>query len=84
MSDAHRIAPSIPSSAFAGSRLPPEVIILAVRWYLRFGLSCRDVEVLLAERGIKVAPRTTVLAQALCASFPFWQWRQNALLPNAR
>ena len=38
-------------SAFAGFRFPPEVIVLAVRWYLRFGLSYRDVEELLAERG---------------------------------
>jgi transposase-like protein len=30
------------------------VIVLAVRWYLRFGLSYRDVEELLAERGIAV------------------------------
>jgi hypothetical protein len=30
------------------------VIVLAVRWYLRFGLSYRDVEGLLTERGIKV------------------------------
>jgi transposase-like protein len=30
------------------------VIILAVRWYLRYGLSYRDVEELLAERGIAV------------------------------
>ncbi len=42
------------SSAFAGYRFPPEVITLAVRWYLRFGLSHRDVEELLAERGIEV------------------------------
>jgi len=42
------------SSAFAGYRFPPEVITLAVRWYLRFGLSYRDVEELLAERGIEV------------------------------
>src|SRR6266511_647594 len=41
-----------PSSAFAGYRFPPEVITLPVRWYLRFGLSYRDVEELLAERGI--------------------------------
>ena len=27
---------------------------MAVRWYLRYGLSCRDVEELLAERGITV------------------------------
>jgi hypothetical protein len=36
---------SVPAgSAFAGFRFPPEVIVLAVRWYLRFGLSYRDVE----------------------------------------
>jgi IS6 family transposase len=45
---------SAPPSAFAGYRFPPEVITLAVRWYLRFGLSYRDVEELLAERGIEV------------------------------
>jgi transposase-like protein len=38
----------------AGFRFPPEVIVLAVRWYLRYGLSYRDVEELLAERGITV------------------------------
>jgi transposase-like protein len=31
-----------------------EVIAVAVRWYLRYGLSYRDVEELLAERGIEV------------------------------
>jgi transposase-like protein len=41
-------------SSFAGFRFPPEVIMLAVRWYLRYGLSYRDVEELLAERGIEV------------------------------
>src|SRR6266540_2037649 len=43
-----------PRSAFSGYRFPPEVITLAVRWYLRFALSYRDVEELLAERGIEV------------------------------
>jgi len=41
-------------SGFAGFRFPPEVILLAVRWYLRYGLSYRDIEELLAERGIEV------------------------------
>ncbi len=41
-------------SSFAGFRFPPEVILLAVRWYLRFGLSYRDLEELLAERGVEV------------------------------
>ena len=42
------------TSVFAGFRFPPEVISLAVRWYLRYGLSYRDVEELLAERGVTV------------------------------
>lgn len=42
------------SAAFAGFRFPPDVILLAVRWYLRFGLSYRDLEELLAERNIEV------------------------------
>jgi transposase, IS6 family len=41
-------------SGFAGFRFPPEVILLAVRWYLRYGLSYRDLEELPAERGIEV------------------------------
>lgn len=44
-----------PSSAPpTGYRFPREVIAVAVRWYLRYGLSYRDVEELLAERGIEV------------------------------
>jgi hypothetical protein len=30
-----------------GSRFPAEVVVVAVRWYLRYGLSYRDVEELL-------------------------------------
>jgi IS6 family transposase len=44
----------IARSAFAGFCFPPEVIVLAVCWYLRFGLSYRDLEELLAERGVEV------------------------------
>ncbi len=33
--------------------------MVAVRWYLRYGLSYRDVEELLAERGVEV-DRVTV------------------------
>ncbi len=42
------------ASAFAGFRFPREVISVAVRLYLRYGLSYRDVEELLAERGMDV------------------------------
>jgi hypothetical protein len=45
---------TVPRSAFAGFCFPPEVIVLSVRWYLRFGLSHRDVQELLPERGIEV------------------------------
>ena len=44
--------------SYAGYRLPPEVIPQAVWLYLRFTLSFRDVEDLLAERGIAVSYET--------------------------
>ena len=40
--------------AFAGFRFPAEVIVVAVRWYLRYNLSYRDIEELLLERGVDV------------------------------
>jgi transposase-like protein len=58
-------------SAFAGFCFPPDVIVLAVRWYLRFGLSYRDVEELLAERGIEVDHVTV------------YRWVQRFTLPLA-
>ncbi len=50
MRSARRSHPSIgEASAFTGFHFPPEVILLAVRWYLRFGLSYRDLEELVDE-----------------------------------
>jgi transposase, IS6 family len=46
--------PDVARSAFAGFRFPSELITVAVRWHLRYGLSYRDVEELLAERGVAV------------------------------
>ncbi|MGC5021393.1 IS6 family transposase [Micromonospora sp. DT47] len=74
-----------PKSAFAGFRFPPEVIVIAVRWYLRFNLSYRDVEELLLERGVEVdhvtvyrwAQRFTPLladAARLCRHSPGDRW----------
>jgi transposase-like protein len=45
---------SMDRSEFSGFRFPPDVIAVSVRWYLRYGLSYRDVEELLAERGVVV------------------------------
>jgi hypothetical protein len=39
---------------FKWRQFEPEVVLLAVGWYLRFSLSYRDVEELLAERGLSV------------------------------
>lgn len=44
--------------SYARHRFPPEVIRHAVWLYLRFSLSLRDVEELLAERGVNVSCET--------------------------
>jgi IS6 family transposase len=48
------------ASAFSGYRWPKDVIIMAVRWYLAYPLSSRQVLELLAERGIDVSHRTVL------------------------
>jgi hypothetical protein len=81
-------------SAFAGFRFPPEVIALAVRWYLRFGLSYRDVEELLGVCSIELsqvifAGRFAV-GTALGAPRPVRRdlvstgWRHSEGLPTVR
>ena len=42
------------SAAAVGYRFPRAVIAVAVRRYLRYGLSYRDADELLTERGIEV------------------------------
>src|SRR4051794_7781103 len=44
----------MPPLSYSGYRFPPDIIQRAVWMYLRFTLSFRDVEELLAERGIEV------------------------------
>src|SRR5919198_416583 len=46
------------ASAFSGYRWPADVILTAVRWYLAYPLSSRQIVELLAERGIDVSHRT--------------------------
>src|ERR687884_446814 len=48
------------SSAFSGYRWTRDVILTAVRWYLAYPLSSRQVLELLAERGIDVSHRTVL------------------------
>ncbi len=44
---------------FRGCRFPAEVILWAVRWYLQFPVSYRELERMLADRGVEV-DRTTM------------------------
>ena len=39
---------------FRGFRFPAAVVLRAVRWYLRFPVSYRDLELMLADRGVVV------------------------------
>jgi transposase-like protein len=43
---------------FAGRHFERDVIILCVRWYLRYKLSLRDLVEMVAERGLSLAYRT--------------------------
>jgi transposase-like protein len=45
---------------FAGRHFDREVILLCVRWYLRYKLSFRDLVQMMAERGLQLA-HTTIL-----------------------
>jgi putative transposase len=49
---------SAPSSLYHRHRFPPEIICHAVYWYYRFTVSYRDVEEMLARRGIVVSYET--------------------------
>ncbi|MEV0135898.1 IS6 family transposase [Dactylosporangium sp. NPDC050688] len=79
MKYSNRRRPSLPPrSAFAGFRFPPEVIMVAVRLYLRYDLSYRDVEELLIERGVE-ADHVTVFrlladAARFCRHAPGGRW----------
>lgn len=42
------------SNPFKWKYFQREVILLCVRWYLRYSLSYRDLEEIMAERGLKV------------------------------
>src|ERR1700693_4164785 len=58
------LTPSV-SGLFKWRQFEPEVILLAVGWYLRFVLSYRDMEELIAERGF------------LVDHFTVWRWVQR-------
>src|SRR5271166_1211829 len=46
---------------FEGRHFDREVVVLCVRWYLRFKLSYRDLVEMMAERGLSLAHTTIML-----------------------
>tara|TARA_Y100001968_G_scaffold193232_1_gene177210 strand:- start:308 stop:664 length:357 start_codon:yes stop_codon:yes gene_type:complete len=48
------LAGSVAMNDFKGRHFTGEVILWAVRWYCRYGISYRDLAEMLAERGIDV------------------------------
>src|ERR1700738_295303 len=50
---------------FRGRHFQDEIILLCVRWYLRYSLSYRDLEEMMAERGLTVDHVTV------------WRWVQH-------
>ena len=58
------------SALFRGRHFEDVIIILCVRWYLRYSLSYRDLEEMMAERCLSVEPRHHLaLGAAPCAYF---------------
>ena len=46
--------PCHPQNRSNGVTSNPDLILLNVRWYLRYSLSYRDLEEMMMERGVKV------------------------------
>src|SRR6202048_4892605 len=50
---------------FKGRHFDQEIIVLCVRWYLRYKLSFRDLAEMMAERGLSLA-QTTIMRVIQC------------------
>jgi transposase-like protein len=68
-------SPIILDALFKGRHYEREIIILCVRWYLRFKLSFRDLVEMMAERGLTVA-HTTIMCWVQSFA-PEFEWRWN-------
>ena len=54
MARRQRAAQVRPDQSFKGRQFTAEVILWAVRWYLMFPISYRDLELMLADLGVTV------------------------------
>ena len=65
---------------FVGRHFDREVILLCVRWYLRFKLSLRDLVEMMAERGLSLAtPHHAVGAALHTGVRKGWQMAERGL-----
>ena len=58
MAKRKRVGSVRPDRSFKGRQFTAEVILWAVRWYLMFPISYRDLELMLRDRGVEVAHTT--------------------------
>jgi transposase, IS6 family len=58
MAKRRRTAQVRQDQSFKGRQFTAEVILWAVRWYLMFPISYRDLELMLADRGVEIAHTT--------------------------
>src|SRR3712207_4095042 len=58
MARRRQVASVGPEQPFKGRQFTAEVILRAVRWYLMFPISYRDLELMLADRGVELAHTT--------------------------
>jgi transposase-like protein len=68
---------------FKWRHFAPEIILCAVRWYLRYSLSYREVQELLEERDLRV-DHTTVCRRVQCYAPELEQRTQPHLKPTNR
>ena len=52
---------------FKGRHFQRDIILWAVRWYCKYGISYRELQEMLAERGVNVDHSDLPLGSALCA-----------------
>jgi transposase-like protein len=57
-----------PSTPFKWRHFEGEIMLLCVRWYLRYSLSYRDLEEMMAERGLSVDHTTIFRSRAALCS----------------
>ena len=58
--------------SFKGRQFTAEVILWAVRWYLMFPISYRDLELMLRDRGVEV-DHTTISSAGSRPMRPNWR-----------